>query len=210
MLDFVGRCPTDRTLSIGGDARVVAPMALSWLERAEASHRAHGRPDPHHATKLVEADKHAKYDQLCQLLNPPLRCLPAVFSDFGGIGRELYSAIIQPHFQQLYEAEVEEGKSGWAARRAKQRWLQHTSVPGTNRLPARGSSAVWVVLSLKLLSKQKKQTPCQVRALACAVELPVRTHSVQIAFAVRVACSETSSAFGSCVTRNDSCEPVMA
>ena len=27
MLDFVGRCPTDRTLSIGGDARVVAPMA---------------------------------------------------------------------------------------------------------------------------------------------------------------------------------------
>lgn len=132
MLDFVGRCPTDRTLSIGGDARVVAPMALSWLERAEASHRAHGRPDPHHATKLVEADKHAKYDQLCQLLNPPLRCLPAVFSDFGGIGRELYSAIIQPHFQQLYEAEVEEGKSGWAARRAKQRWLQHTSVTVAN------------------------------------------------------------------------------
>jgi hypothetical protein len=45
------------------------------------------------------------------------------------IGRELYSAIIQPHFQHLYEAEVEEGKSGWAARslRAKQRWLQHTS-----------------------------------------------------------------------------------
>ena len=132
MLDFVGRCPTDRTLSIGGDARVVAPMAPSWLERAEASHRAHGRPDPHHATKLVEADKHAKYDQLCQLLNPPLRCLPAVFSDFGGIGRELYSAIIQPHFQQLYEAEVEEGKSGWAARRAKQRWLQHTSVTVAN------------------------------------------------------------------------------
>ena len=28
------------------------------------------------------------------------------------IGRELYSAIIQPHFQQLYEAEVAEGKSG--------------------------------------------------------------------------------------------------
>ena len=132
MLDFVARCPTDRTLSIGGDARVVAPMAPSWLERAEASHRAHGRPDPHHATKLVEADKHAKYDQLCQLLNPPLRCLPAVFSDFGGIGRELYSAIIQPHFQQLYEAEVEEGKSGWAARRAKQRWLQHTSVTVAN------------------------------------------------------------------------------
>ena len=132
MLDFCARCPTDRTLSIGGDARVVAPMALSWLERAEASHRAHGRPDPHHATKLVEADKHAKYDQLCQLLNPPLRCLPAVFSDFGGIGRELYSAIIQPHFQQLYEAEVEEGKSGWAARRAKQRWLQHTSVTVAN------------------------------------------------------------------------------
>jgi hypothetical protein len=132
MLDFVARCPTDRTLSIGGDARVVAPMAPSWLERAEASHRAHGRPDPHHATKLVEADKHAKYDQLCRLLNPPLRCLPAVFSDFGGIGRELYSAIIQPHFQQLYEAEVEEGKSGWAARRAKQRWLQHTSVTVAN------------------------------------------------------------------------------
>ena len=47
-------------------------------------------------------------------------------------GRELYSAIIQPHFQQLYEAEVEEGKSGWAARRAKQRWLQHTSVTVAN------------------------------------------------------------------------------
>ncbi len=96
MLDFVARCPTDRTLSIGGDARVVAPMALSWLERAEASHRAHGRPDPHHwhATnlnlKLAEADRHATYDQLCRLLNPPLRCLPAVFSDFGGtsIGRD--------------------------------------------------------------------------------------------------------------------------
>jgi hypothetical protein len=108
------------------------------LERAEAtgSYRTQGRPDPHHATKLVEADnlKHAKYDQLCQLLNPPLRCLPAVFSDFGGIGRELYSAIIrvQPHFQQLYEAEVEEGKSGWAARRAKQRCLQHTSVTDAN------------------------------------------------------------------------------
>ena len=28
-------------------------------------------------------------------------------------------------------------------------------VPGTNRLPARGSSAVWVVLSLKLLSKKR-------------------------------------------------------
>ena len=42
------------------------------------------------------------------------------------IGRVLYSAIIQPHFQQLYEAEVEEGKSGWAARRAKQRWLQQS------------------------------------------------------------------------------------
>ena len=59
---------------------------------------------------------------------------PGPFSpgDFGGIGRELYSAIIQPHFQQLYEAEVEEGKSGWAARRAKQRWLQHTSVTVAN------------------------------------------------------------------------------
>ena len=55
--------------------------------------------------------------------NPPLRCLPAVLTDFGGIGREIYSAIIQPHFQQLYEAEVEEGKSGWAARRARRRWL---------------------------------------------------------------------------------------
>ena len=38
MLDFVARCPTDRTLSIGGDARVVAPMPLSWLEKA--------RPEP--------------------------------------------------------------------------------------------------------------------------------------------------------------------
>jgi hypothetical protein len=56
-------------------------------------------------------------DQLCQLLNPPLRCLPAVLTDFGGIGRDLHSAIIQPHFKQLYEAEVEEGKSGGAARR---------------------------------------------------------------------------------------------
>ncbi len=99
-------------------------MALSWLDKAQASYRAQRRPDPpprpNHATKLrlVEADKHAKYDQLCQLLNPPLRCLPAVITDFkfgGRIGRELYSAIIQSHFQQLYEAEVEEGnlKSGW-------------------------------------------------------------------------------------------------
>ena len=117
-----------RTLSIGGDARVVAPMALSWLEKAQPSYRAHRRPIQ--AAKLVEADKRAKYNQLCQLLNPPLRCLPAVLADFGGIGRERYSAIIQPHFQQLYEAEVEEGKSGWAAirRRAKRRLLQHTSV----------------------------------------------------------------------------------
>jgi hypothetical protein len=63
--------------------------------------------------KVTTNLKHgAKYDQLCQLLNlnPPLRCLPAVLTDFGGIGRELYSAIIQPHFQELYEAEVEEGK----------------------------------------------------------------------------------------------------
>jgi hypothetical protein len=114
MLDFQSCRPLphgpDRagtvTLSIGGDARVVAPMALSWLHKAQASDRAQRRPDPNHATKLrlVEADKHAKYDQLCpghwQLLNPPLRCLPAVLTDFGGrIGRELYSAIIQPwHF----------------------------------------------------------------------------------------------------------------
>jgi hypothetical protein len=36
----------------------------------------HGRPDPNHATKLAKADKHTKHwhDQLCQLLNPPLRC----------------------------------------------------------------------------------------------------------------------------------------
>jgi hypothetical protein len=33
--------------------------------------------------------------------------VPTIRSDFGGIGRELCSAIIQPHFQQLYEAEVE-------------------------------------------------------------------------------------------------------
>ncbi len=139
--EVVARCPTDRTLSIGGDARVVAPMALSWLEKAQASYRAHRRPDPNHATKLVEADKHAKYDQLCQLLNPPLTCLPAVLTDCGGIGRELYSAIIQPHFQQLYEAEVAEGKSGWAARRAKQRWLQHTSV--TDSRSPTATSASW-------------------------------------------------------------------
>ncbi len=68
--------------------------------------------------KQNNSPEHAKYDQLCQLLNPPLTCLPAVLTDFGGIGRELYSAIIQPHFLQLYEAEVAEGKSGWAARRA--------------------------------------------------------------------------------------------
>ncbi len=117
-LDFVSRYPSDRTLSIGGDVRVVAPMALSWLEKAEASYRANRRPDPYHATKLVEADKHAKYDQLCQLLDQPLTCLSAVFSDFGGIGRELCTTVIQPHFQQLYEAEIAEGKSGWAARRA--------------------------------------------------------------------------------------------
>ena len=108
-LDCMSRCPSDRTLSIGGDVRVVAPKARTWLERAEASYHANRRPNPNHATKLIEADKHAKYDQLCQLLDPPLRCLPAVFSDFGGIGRELYTTVIQPHFQQLYEAEVAEG-----------------------------------------------------------------------------------------------------
>jgi hypothetical protein len=62
------------------------------------------RPDPYHTTKV------ANYDQLCLLLDPPLKLLPAALSDFGSIGRELYSAIIQPHFQQLYEAEVDEGK----------------------------------------------------------------------------------------------------
>jgi hypothetical protein len=46
MIDFVARCPTDRSLSIGGDARVVAPMAPSWLERAEASYRTQGRVVP--------------------------------------------------------------------------------------------------------------------------------------------------------------------
>jgi hypothetical protein len=117
--------------------------SLGWREPRPLGYRALGRPDPHHgthhATKLVEADKHAKYDQLCQLLDPPLKYLPAVFSDFGGIGRELYSAIIQPHFQQLYvAAEGAEGKSGraggggWAARRAKQRLFQHTSVTVAN------------------------------------------------------------------------------
>ncbi len=71
MLDFVARCPTDRTLSIGGDSRVVAPMALRLSSMVGESRsqppgvpNAHGRPDPHHANKLVEADKHAKYDQL--------------------------------------------------------------------------------------------------------------------------------------------------
>ena len=80
-----------------------------------------------HQREAGRSRQDAKYDQLCQLLDPPLRCRPAVFSDFGGIGRELHTTVIQPHFQQLYEAEVAEGKSGWAARsvhrRAKQRWL---------------------------------------------------------------------------------------
>jgi hypothetical protein len=74
----------------------------------------------------------AKYDGLCQVLDPPLRCLPAVFSDSCGIGRELYSAMIQPHFEQLYKAKVAEGKSGWAARMAKQRLFRHTSVTVAN------------------------------------------------------------------------------
>ena len=54
---------------------------------------------------------------------------------------------IQPHFRvqpQPHEAEVAEGpgKSGWAARRAKQRLFQHTSVTvtvanGNVRIPGR-------------------------------------------------------------------------
>jgi hypothetical protein len=56
--------------------------------------------------------------------------VPAVLTDIGGIDPGLYSTIIQPHFQEPCEAEVdsEEGKSGWAARslRVKQPWLQHT------------------------------------------------------------------------------------
>ena len=35
------------------------------------------------------------------------------------------------------------------------KWNSQGASPGTNRLPARGSSAVWVVLSLKLLSKNQ-------------------------------------------------------
>jgi len=53
------------------------------------------------------------------------------------------------------------------------------------------------------------QSQCQVRALACAVELTVRTHSAQIAFAVRVARSETSSAFSGCIPGVECCAPEM-
>ncbi len=59
--------------------------------------------------KQAQASRTKSNDQPCQLLNPPLTCLPAVLTDSGGIGRELYSAIIQPHFQQLYKAEVASG-----------------------------------------------------------------------------------------------------
>ena len=41
-----------------------------------------------------------------------------------------------------------------ARSRARTHAHTHTHEPGTNRLPARGSSAVWVVLSLKLLTKK--------------------------------------------------------
>jgi hypothetical protein len=44
-------------------------------------------------------------------------------------------------------------------------------LPGTNRLPARGSSAVWVVLSLKLLPEKKCVCVC---VCVCDVRLCVR------------------------------------
>jgi hypothetical protein len=75
--------------------------------------------DRHHS--IEAAGKHAR--QVRGVL------LVLLLSDLGRIGETQTSkqttkkTIIQPHFQQLYEAEVEEGKSGWAARRAKQRWL---------------------------------------------------------------------------------------
>ena len=33
-LDFISHCPFDRSRSIGGDVRVVSPMAEKYLERA--------------------------------------------------------------------------------------------------------------------------------------------------------------------------------
>ncbi len=69
----------------------------------------------------------------------PLRCLPAVRTDFGGIGRELYSAIIQPHFPQPLDADVEEGKSGWAARRG----LEGEAAPARTAGPSTLSSVTF-------------------------------------------------------------------
>ena len=82
------RVPPSMTKSVFPKTRTFPLLSMATTNKTTK--------DPNHATKLVEADKHAKYDQLCQLLNPPLTCLPAVLTDFGGIGRELYSAIMNP------------------------------------------------------------------------------------------------------------------
>jgi hypothetical protein len=114
-------------------------MALYWLEQAEASYRAPCPPTMiiNHATKLVEADEHAKYNQLCRLLDPPLRCLQAAFSDVVGIDRPRPLHWQRDHLATLPAAQSLRPRLRRASQAGprggrRRRLFQHTSITVAN------------------------------------------------------------------------------
>jgi hypothetical protein len=61
-------------------------------------------------------------------MNPPLKFVAIAFDDYGGIGFEFYSTVVQPYFEELREKEEAAGGSGWDARKKKTEFLQRVSI----------------------------------------------------------------------------------
>ena len=58
------------------------------------------KPSPFAATSKAEASKHMKYDAPVATMNPPLTFVAIAFNDFGGIGLEFYTTVVnlKPYF----------------------------------------------------------------------------------------------------------------
>ena len=75
-------------------------MALSWLEKAQASYRAHRRPDPNHATNITEIQNLLSNSKVRNVIHSgriTFRVLTNYIPRFG----ELHSAVMAnyiPHF----------------------------------------------------------------------------------------------------------------
>jgi hypothetical protein len=125
-------CPATRAgyPSRPGGSRAVPSLGSSIIKAASSKKSPAtrpGRPEPRHQASRSGQAREVRPTVLAScstFKNPPLSCLPVpvpVHTCRPSPHRlrprrhrhpwELYSAIIQPHFQQFYEAEVEEGKS---------------------------------------------------------------------------------------------------